>query len=116
MHFQRSCRHKSDAIIRQALVLKEQRDDLRSQITLQVRQSWLEIQETRKRIEVTQGAIAQAEENMKVTSDRYQQGLSTQTDVLKAEDLRTITHDNFNNARYDHDLSILRLRWGIGVL
>jgi len=81
-----------------------------------VRQAWLDIQETRKRIEVTQDAIAQAEENMKVTTDRYQQGLSTQTDVLKAEDLRTITHDNYNNAGYDHALAVLRLRWSLGAL
>ena len=94
------------------LRLKEQRDDLNSQIALQVRQAWLDIQETQKRIIVTQQAISQAEENMKVTTDRYQQGLSTNTDVLRAENLRTVTHDNFNNAGFDYDLAILRLRRG----
>ncbi len=113
--FDGSTRHNSDAITRQATALKEQRDNLRSQITLQVRRAWLDVEETRKRIEVTQSAIAQAEENLKVTIDRYQQGLSTQTDVLKAEDLRTTTHDNFNNAHYDHSLAILRLQRSIGA-
>ncbi len=114
--FDGSTRHKSNAIIAQALELKEQRDDLRSRITMQVRQAWLDIQETRKRIAVNQAAIDQAEENMKVTTERYREGLSTQTDVIKAEDLRTITHDNFNNARFDHALAILQLRWSLGVL
>ncbi|MDD1627189.1 MAG: TolC family protein [Methylococcaceae bacterium] len=114
--FDGSTKHSSDAINRQAISLKEQRDDLGSMISLQVRQAWLDIQEAKKRIEVTQQAIAQADENMKVTTDRYQQGLSTNTEVLKAEDLRTKTHDNFNNASYDAALASLRLRRAVGIL
>lgn len=114
--FDGSTRHSSDAINRQAISLKEQRDDLGSIISLQVRQAWLDIQEAKKRIEVTQQAIAQADENLKVTTDRYQQGLSTNTEVLKAEDLRTKTHDNFNNASYDAALASLRLRRAVGIL
>lgn len=114
--FDGSSGHRSDAITRQAMSLKEQRDDLSSMIGLQVRQAWLDIQETQKRIAVTRQAIAQADENLKVTTDRYQQGLSTNTDVLKAEDLRTTTHVNFNNATYDAALAALHLRRAVGVL
>lgn len=108
--------HSSDAISRQALALKEQRDDLNSTIALQVRQAWLDIQEARQRIDVAQQAIAQADENMKVTTDRYQQGLSINTEVLKAEDLRTRAHDNLNNAGYDAALANLHLRRAVGNL
>ncbi len=114
--FDGSSGHRSDALTRQAISLKEQRDDLSSMIGLQVRQAWLDIQETQKRITVAQQAIAQADENMKVTADRYQQGLSTNTEVLRAEDLRTTTHDNFNNANYDAALATLHLRRALGVL
>jgi outer membrane protein TolC len=114
--FDGSTRHNSDAIRRQALSLTERRDDLTSTINLQVRQAWLDIQEAQQRINVTQQAIAQADENIKMTVDRYQQGLSTNTEVLKAEDLRTITHHNFNNASYDKVLAILHLRSAVGVL
>jgi outer membrane protein len=114
--FDGSTRHQSDAISRQAISLKEQRNDLTSMIGLEVRQAWLDCQETQKRIVVTSQAIEQADENLKVTTDSYQQGLSTNTDVLKAEDLRTTSHDNFNNANYDAALAILRLRRAIGVL
>ncbi|MGR9014015.1 MAG: TolC family protein [Gammaproteobacteria bacterium] len=114
--FDGSSGHRSDALTRQAISLKEQRDDLSSMIALQVRQAWLDIQETQKRIAVTQQAIAQADENLKVTTDRYQQGLSTNTEVLKAEDLRTNTHDNFNNATYDAALATMHLRRALGIL
>ncbi|MDP2904553.1 MAG: TolC family protein [Methylovulum sp.] len=114
--FDGSSRHRSDAITRQAISLKEQRDDLTSIIGLQVRQAWLDLQETQKRIAVTRQAIAQADENLKVTADRYRQGLSTNTDVLKAEDLRTTTQGNFNNAALDAALAVLHLRRAVGVL
>ena len=114
--FDGSSSHRSDALTRQAISLKEQRDDLSSMIGLQVRQAWLDIQETQKRITVTRQAIAQADENLKVTTDRYQQGLSTNTEVLKAEDLRTITHNNLNNANYDAALATLHLRRALGIL
>lgn len=108
--------HVSDAITGQALALKEQRDNVSSLISLQVRQSWLNYDEAKKRIAVTQQSIAQADENLKVTADRYQQGLSTNTDVLRAEDLRTMAHNNFNNATFDSNLAILQLRRAIGIL
>jgi outer membrane protein len=114
--FDGTTRHKSNAVNRQAIALKDEFNDLRSQIDMQVRRAWMDIEETRNRIKVAKVAIEQAEENMKVTTRRYQQGFSTQTDVLRAEDLRTITHDNYNNARYDRDLAILRLRRAIGIL
>ncbi len=114
--FDGSSGHKSDAITGQAISLKEHRDDLSSMIGLQVRQAWLDIQETQKRIAVTKQAIAQADENLKVTNDRYQHGLSTNTDVLKAEDLRIITQGNFNNAKYDAALATLHMRRAVGVL
>ena len=114
--FDGSTRHKSDAIVKQAIVLKEQRDELMSVIGLQVRQAWLETQETQKRIEVAKQTIEQANENMKVSMDRYQQGLATNTELLKAEDLRTVAHDNLNNAQHDLALATLRLRYAVGVL
>jgi outer membrane protein TolC len=114
--FDGSTRHKSDAIVRQALSLKEQRDELISMIELQVRQAWLDTQETQKRIEVATQTIEQANENMQVSTDRYQQGLSTNTDLLKAEDLRTIAYNNLNNAQYDLALATLQLRYALGLL
>lgn len=114
--FDGSTRHKSDAIVRQAIALKEQSDELMSIIGLQVRQAWLDTQETQKRIEVAKQTIAQANENLKVSTDRYQQGLATNTELLKAEDLRTVAHDNLNNAQHDLALATLRLRYALGVL
>ncbi|MFI3216213.1 MAG: TolC family protein [Methylococcales bacterium] len=109
-----STNHKGDALEKQALVLKEQHEELSGQILLQIRQAWLDSQETQQRLQVAKQTILQADENLKVTTDRYQQGLATHTEVIQAEDLRTITHNNLNNANYDFALAGLRIKRAVG--
>jgi len=108
--------HRAGAVERQAAALSEQREDLVSVVALQVRQSWLDVAETRKRLAVTQSAIAQAEENLRVVRDRYANGLSTHTEVLDAETLRATSEANHAAALYDAALAGLRLRRAVGEL
>lgn len=108
--------HRANAVARQAAALTEQRDELASIIALQVRQTWLDVEETRKRLIVTQSAIAQAEENLLVARDRYANGLSTHTEVLDAETLRTGSESNHANALSDAALAGLRLKRATGEL
>lgn len=108
--------HRASAVERQAAALTEQREELASVVALQVRQAWLDVEETRKRIEVTQSAIDQAEENLRVVRDRYANGLSTHTEVLDAETLRVNSEANHAAARYDAALAGLRLKRAVGDL
>jgi len=109
-------RHQASAVERQAAGVQEQHNDLVSAISLQVRQAWLGVQESRERIQVTMVAIDQANENLKVTRDRYESGLSNSTEVLGAETLRTRSQSNLANARYDLVLAGLRLKRAVGDL
>jgi outer membrane protein TolC len=111
-----SARNRGSAIELQAKALSEQRNDLASVIGLQVRQSWLDIQTTRKRIDVTQSAIAEAEENVRVVRDRYVNGLAPYTEVLDAETLRVNSQTNNANAVYDAVIAGLRLKYAVGEL
>lgn len=108
--------HRAGAIERQAAGLVEQRDELASVIGLQVRQTWLEVQETRRRLAVTESAVAQAEENLNVARDRYANGLATHTEVLGAETLRVNSESNHANALFDAALAGLRLKRAAGEL
>jgi outer membrane protein TolC len=111
-----SSRNRGSAIDHQAAALSEQRDDVASLIGLQVRQSLLDVQTTLKRIDVTQSAIAQAEENVRVVRDRFVNGLAPYTEVLDAETLRVNSATNHANAVYDAVMSELRLKYAIGEL
>ena len=108
--------HQANTITRQANGLQQHYNDFASMIALQTRQSWLDTRETQKRLQVTSKAIAQAEENLKVSRNRYSSGLATKTEVLDAETLRIKSQHNHANARYDRLLAILHLKRAIGQL
>ncbi len=59
-------------------------------------------------------AVIQAEENVKVITDRYRQQLSTYTEVLDAETRRVTSLNNFYNAVYDENLATFRLQRAVG--
>jgi outer membrane protein len=109
-------RHNANALLQKADALANLRSDAASVITLQVRQAWLDLDETLKRIQVTHDALAQAEENLRVTNDRYREGVGTNTEVLDAETLRTRSHSNYYNAVYDAVLARIRVQYAAGEL
>jgi outer membrane protein TolC len=83
---------------------------------LQVRTRWLDLQQARRRIPVARLAIAQAEENTHVITDRYRHQLSTYTEVLDAETRRIQSLSSFYNAIYDENLAGFRLHRAVGDL
>ena len=60
--------------------------------------------------------IAQAEENLRVVRDRYRNGEGTNTEVLDAEALRSLTRGNLADARFDAAMAEYRLARAVGVL
>lgn len=109
-------RHEAAALLQQAEGLLRLRADLESMIALEVRQAWLDVQETRCRLDVTSDAIQRADENLRVARKRYLAGMGISTEVLDAENLRTETRRNHDNATYDAVLAVLRLRHATGEL
>ncbi len=109
-------RNRAAAQQQRAQVLAHLRADLQSQIQLEVRRAWLSVEETRQRLQVTRQAIERAEENLRVTRQRYGSGMATNTDVLSAESLRIQSYRNHNNAIYDAALAELRLHRAAGSL
>ncbi len=109
-------RHQAAARSRQAEALMRLRADLESVIALEVRQAWLDIRETHRRLEVTSAAVQRAEENLRVARKRYLAGMGISTEVLDAEALRTETYRNHHHATYDAVLAVLRLRHATGEL
>ncbi len=54
-------------------------------IALEIRQAQLNVEEAQARLEATGKSVAQAEESLKLTQDRYREGLALFTQVLDAE-------------------------------
>jgi len=109
-------RKRAAAMDRNRRATEQQRDDLESLISLQVRQTWLGVEETRQRMQVTADAVDQAEENLRIARERYGAGLGTQTQLLEAETMRVQALTNRDNAALDAALARLRLARAVGSL
>ena len=107
-------RRGADSLRAQAQALVNLRADLESRIHLQVRQAWLDVEEAKARLNVTEGAIDRANENLRVARQRYNLARATYTEVLDAESLRAESDRNHAHAHYDAILAALRLRRAIG--
>src|SRR5947209_3862752 len=79
-----------------------------------VRTRWLDLQQARQRVPIARFAVIQAEENVKVITDRYRQQLATYTEALDAETRRITSLNGFYNGVYDENLADLRLRRAVG--
>jgi len=89
---------------------------MKDDITLEVRQAFLDSNRAEKNISVTEKAIVQAEENYRISKARYQAQLATSTEVLDAQTLLTRAKTNYYNALYDYKVSTSKLEWAMGVL
>jgi outer membrane protein len=109
-------RRQASALSYQADAVANQVGDLRSRLILQIRQAWLDLEESRQRITVARGALGQAQENLEVANDRYRNAVGTNTEVLDAEALSSRSRANYDNAVCDSVIAQLRLRRSAGDL
>jgi outer membrane protein TolC len=109
-------RDSAAALSYQASAVGRERANMLTFIELDVRAAWLNVHETQERVAVTQEAVAQAEENLRVVRDRYRNGEGTNTEVLDAEVLRSLSRNNYDTARYDAALAEITLARAVGLL
>jgi TolC family type I secretion outer membrane protein len=96
--------------------LKIQYKDLGEQVRLDVQTAHLSVRDTLERIRVTEKAVAQGEENLRLNEERYKEQVGTATDVIDAQTLLTRTRVNYTNALYDHQMAKAQLLWAMGAI
>ena len=89
--------------------------NVRDQITLEVKNAYLLLCEAEKQIFVSKKAIEQAEENFRITQERYKEQVATSTDVLDAQTLLTRAKSDHTNALGDYHISHARLERAMGT-
>ncbi len=92
------------------------RSALEDQIRLEIKQAYLDLFEAEKNIPTTTKAVEQAEENLRVSRERYEAQVATSTEVLDAQTLLTQARTNYYRALYSHHLARARLERAIGAL
>ncbi len=92
------------------------RTQMESAVRLQVREAYLNLNAARQRVEVSSDSAAQAEESLRILRNRYDAGLATIMDLLRAETMRTSAQNNHLNAVYDFRLAFAALELATGEL
>ena len=84
-------------------------------IAFEVKQAHLAINEARERIVLSESAVAQAGENLRLINNKYAQTAATPTDVVDAETLVTRARQNYYAAVYDYLVALRRLDYAVGA-
>ena len=87
-----------------------------AQVKLQVREAYLNLTTAQQRLEVSRHAQSEAEESLRIIQNRYEAGLATITDLLRAETARTAARKNYLNSLFDYRLSCVALELATGEL
>ncbi len=109
-------RNRSAALRSASHAARRRADDLRTQIELEVREAWLDVREARARLTASREAVAQADENLRITRELYGSGLGTNTQVLDAVALQVSAANNRDNATLDESLAMLKLARAVGAM
>ncbi len=108
--------HRAAQLEQSAEALLRKRSHLESMITLQVKKAWHSLDSAQQQIDVNQRGLESADENLRVSKNRYQAGEGTNTEVLDAQTLRTQAYSNYYSSLYDSVLAEMQLLRAVGNL
>ena len=92
----------------------EQRTD--SAVRLQVRRAWAALKAAQQRIEVAKASIAEAEESLRITQNRYEAGMGNVTDLLRTETAVYESRTRYSAAIHDQRIAATMLKLAAGTL
>ena len=93
-----------------------EQDHLANQIRFEVTRAYQQVLSARERVKVAAGAVEQAQEVMRIVRDRYQTGLTTITEVLRAQTALVRTRLNLLFSRYEYFIGYANLLIAAGRL
>lgn len=83
-------------------------------ITLEVTQNYLSFSQAKRKIDIAELAVKQAQENLRVTNDKFKNGLATTSELVDAETALFGAKTNFTTSVVDYELSKAKLEKSIG--
>jgi outer membrane protein TolC len=87
-----------------------------SAIRLQVRRAYADLSAAEQRIEVAKASVAEAEESLRITQNRYESGMSNVTDLLRTETAVLEARTRHLTAIHDQRIAAAMLELEAGTL
>lgn len=107
--------HQSEQAQAQLAQSQDALAQLRDAITLEVTQNHLMLNQSNERIRVSDQAVKQAEENYRVTNEKFKLGVALNTDLLDAEGALLQAKWNHIQTQVDYELAQARLHKSVGL-
>lgn len=83
-------------------------------VTLEVTQNYLNLQQAKEKISISELAVKQAEENSRIISEKFKNGLALSSDVVDADVALLQAKTNYTTSKVDFELAKARLAKAIG--
>lgn len=93
---------------------KEGLSMMKDGVTLEVTQNYLGVNQAKERTAVSEQGVKQAEENYRITDEKYKIGLAPNSELLDAEVLLLQAKLNLTQSYVDYELSMARLSKAVG--
>jgi outer membrane protein len=87
-----------------------------SALRLQVRRAFADLRAAEQRIEVARAAVAEAEESLRITQNRYEAGMTNITELLRTETALLEARTRSLAAIHDHRVAATMLQYAAGRL
>ncbi len=83
-------------------------------VTLEVTQNFLNVNQAKEKIAIAKLAQEQAEENFRVTGEKFKQGLALSSELIDAEVAYLQAKTNYTTSVVDYELALARLQKSVG--
>jgi outer membrane protein TolC len=102
---------QGEAVLAQS---REATEQLKDAITLEVSQANLALLQSKEKIKVAEKGVEQADENYRITKNKFRSGTATNTDLLDAEVALLQAKVNYTTSLVDHELAQARMLRALG--
>jgi outer membrane protein TolC len=89
--------------------------NVRDRIIMELKGAYLSMREAEKQIPTAREAVAQAEENFRITAERYKEQVARTADVIDAQTILTRAKSDYYNALGDYNISLALLERAMGL-
>ncbi len=90
-------------------------EDLRGRIDYEIRSAVLDLQSSADQLKVAQSSVGLAQEALTQAQDRFRAGVTTNIEVVQAQEAVAATNENFINSSFIFNLAKLQLARSLGV-
>jgi outer membrane protein len=97
-------RHSLDATKHKTKAFKIKYEETKELISLEVQKTRFKYSESLKKVEMTRISLQQAEENLKMTKDSFDEGISKTRDLLEAQTMWQSAYSEFIEAKTENKL------------